>query len=194
MRSGWLHGPCGHPRPPLAAFPWSLCVKTSARTWLNCVTPADTGASWISDFWAQHGVHTADSRHTFSPGHLSFPSHQQHHHGSPAVANLMFCLVFSCPLSACLNGWRWWMRVKNTLQVGFGYNLSWEGGEDEGIKGGMEGGMVYRWAWGGWEGGGPGCLSSNEPWLWEKEEGRVGWEEGDGRRRESIFTQRKYRI
>lgn len=27
---------------------------------------------------------------------------------------------------------------------------------------------------------GSGCLSSNEPWLWEKEEGRVGWEKRGG--------------
>lgn len=166
-------------KPSLMAFPWSFCVKTNVRTWLSCLTPADTGISWISDSWSQHGVQAADSRHTFSPGHLHFQSHPGHHR---SAANLMFCLgfFFSCPLRACLNSWRWWMRVKNTLQVGFGYNLSWEGGEDEGIRGGIEGGMVYRWALGGlarWE---PGCLSSNEPWLWEKEEGRVGWEERGG--------------
>lgn len=134
-------------RSSLMAFPWSFCVKTNVRTWLSCVTPADTGISWISDSRSQHGVQAADSRHTYSPGHLHFQSHPGHHR---SAANLMFCLgfFFSCPLRACLNSWRWWMRVKNTLQVGFGYNLSWEGGEDEGIRGGIEGGMVYRWAWG----------------------------------------------
>lgn len=161
-------------------------------------SPCQHGISWISDSWAQHGVHATDSRHTFTPGLLHFQSHQWQHRDAPVAANFMFCLVFffSCPLQACLNGWRWWMRVKNTLQVGFGYNLSWEGGEDEGIRGGgIEGGMVYRWdCWVGEVEGQDVCLpmsrDSERKRRGEWDERRVMGEE----RRESIFTQRRNHV
>lgn len=53
------------------------------------------------------------------------------------------------------------MHVKNTLQVGYGYDLEPGRGERPGV---MEGGMVYRRARERLEGcGGSGCLSSNEP-------------------------------
>lgn len=114
---------------------------------------------------------------------------------------LIWCFVwvffFSCPLRACLNSWRWWMRVKNTLQVGFGYNLSWEGGEDEGIRGGIEGGMVYRWAWGVGEVGARMFVFQWAVTLRERGgesgmrgERRVTGEEG----RESISIQRRYHV
>lgn len=60
------------------------------------------------------------------------------------------------------------MHVKNTLQVGYGYDLKLGRGERPG--GGeaerrvIEGGIVYRWARERLEGcGGSGCLSANEP-------------------------------
>lgn len=74
--------------------------------------------------------------------------------------NLMLCFVGGegggCPLRSCLNGWCWWMHVKDTLQVGYGYKLSWEGvREGERDEGGIEGRIVYRRGWGS---GGGGCV------------------------------------
>lgn len=35
----------------------------------------DVDMSWISNLEAQQGVHTTDSMHAFSPGHLLFRTH-----------------------------------------------------------------------------------------------------------------------
>lgn len=73
------------------------------------------------------------------------------------------CLIWFNILCVCmgggvlkmwLNGQRWWMPVKDTLQVGFSYRASWQRAEESL-------GQIKSYT------ARAGCLYSNEAWRWE---------------------------
>lgn len=102
---------------------------------------ADTEMSWIRLSSSARGTYYWFHACLLSrtpPFHIT-PATTQQLSPSLSPTNLMLCFVFSCPLRACLNGWRWWMHVKDTLQVGYGYKLSWQGGREREREKGMKG-------------------------------------------------------